>query len=86
MKVRAQREVWKDNLLSRRRQVSTAAMRHFGSHANRFPERGVRMNRLADIDRVGAHLDRQRHLADHVASVRADHAATQDLPVAMGLR
>ena len=41
------------------------------------------MNRLADIDRVGAHLDGKGHLADHVAGVRADDAAAQNFPVAV---
>ena len=41
-------------------------------------ERRMRMDRLADVDRVGAHLDRQRDLADHVAGVRADDAAADD--------
>ena len=34
------------------------------------------MDGLADVDRVGTHLDRQRDLADHVAGMRADDAAT----------
>ena len=33
---------------------------------------------VADVDRIAAHLDRQRHLADHVAGMRADNAATED--------
>ena len=36
------------------------------------------MDGLADVDRVGAHLDRQRDLADQVAGVRADDAAADD--------
>jgi thioredoxin reductase len=35
----------------------------------------MRMDRAADVDRVRAHLDRQRDLADQVARVRADDAA-----------
>ncbi len=36
------------------------------------------MNRLADIDRVGAHLDRQGNFTDHVACMCADDTATDD--------
>ena len=60
-------------------------MRHFRRHADALAQRGMRMDRLADIDRVGAHLDRQRHFADHVAGVCADHAAAHDLAVAVRL-
>ena len=57
-------------------------MRHLRCHADGLPERGMRMNRLADVDGICAHLDRQRNLADHVAGMRADHAAAQDFAVA----
>src|SRR5664279_5720730 len=63
---------------SRRRQVGAGPLERFGSEADRFAQRRVRMDRLADVDRVGAHLDRQRDLADHVAGVRADDAAADD--------
>ena len=61
-------------------------MRHFRRHADALAQRGMRMNRLADIDRVSAHLDGQRHFADHVARMRADHAAAQNLAVAVRFR
>ena len=61
-------------------------MRHFRRHANALTQRGVGMDGLADVDGVGAHLDRQGNLANHVASVCADHAAAQDFSVAVGLR
>ena len=32
-------------------------------------QRRMRVDRLADIDAVGAHLDRQRDFADHVAEM-----------------
>ena len=57
-------------------------MRHLSGHADTFTQRGVRMNRLADIHRICAHLDGQRDLANHVAGVRADNAAAEDLAVA----
>ena len=47
--------------------------------------RGYDGNRLPDVHRVRAHLDRQRDLADHVARVRADDATAEDLAVAMRL-
>ena len=59
-------------------------MRHLSRHADAFAQRGVRVDRLAYIDGISAHLDGQRHFADHVAGVGADHAAAQDLSVAMG--
>jgi len=40
---------------------------------------------FADVHSVCAHLDGQSDLANHVARVRADHAAAQDLAVAAGL-
>jgi hypothetical protein len=40
---------------------------------------------LADVHGVGAHLDGQGDLADHVARVGADDAAAQDLAVAVRL-
>ena len=60
-------------------------MRHFRRHTDAFPQRRMRMNRLADVHRVRTHLNRQGNLADHVARMRADHAAAQDLAVAVGL-
>ena len=70
-------------LFARRRQIGAAPMRHFRRHADALAQRGMRVNRLADIDRVGAHFYRQGDLADHVAGVGADHAAAQDLAVAV---
>ena len=60
-------------------------MRNLRRHADGFPKRGVRVDGLADIHRVRAHLDRQRNLANHVARMRANHAAAQDLAVAVCL-
>ena len=60
-------------------------MRHFRRHADGLTQRGVRMNRLADVDGVGPHLNRQRNLTNHVARMGADHAAAQDFAVAVGL-
>jgi len=68
-------------LLLARRQVRTRAMRHFRRHANTLAQRGVRVNRLADVQGVCAHLNRQRDLANHVTRVRAHH---HHLPVRHG--
>ena len=59
-------------------------MRHLCRHANALAQRGMRVNRLADIHRVGGHPDSPRDLNDHVAVMRADHAAAQNAAVAMG--
>ncbi len=60
-------------------------MRHLGRHANAFAQRRMRVDGLADVHGVGAHLNRQRDLADHVARMGSDHAAAQNLAVAVGL-
>ena len=59
-------------------------MRHLRRHAYAFAQRRMRMDGLADVYRISAHLDGQRNLANHVARMRADHAAAQDLAVAVG--
>ena len=59
-------------------------MRHLRRHADAFAQRRVWVDGFADVRRVGAHLDGQSDLANHVARVRADHAAAQVLAVAGG--
>jgi hypothetical protein len=54
--------------LAHRRQVGAAAVRHFGGHAHRLAQGRVGVDGLADVGRVGAHLDGQADLADHVAA------------------
>src|SRR5450830_649010 len=49
-------------LLACRRQVGAAAVGGFGAQADAFAQRGVRVDGLADVDLVGAHLDGQGHL------------------------
>ena len=56
-------------------------MRHLRRHADALTQRRMRMNRLADIHRIRTHLNRLRHCANHVASVRVDDAAAKDLAV-----
>jgi len=60
-------------------------MRHLSRHANALAQRGVGVNSLADVHGVGAHLDGQADFANHVACMRANHAAAQDLAVAVRL-
>ena len=60
-------------------------MRNLRRHAHALAQGRVRMDGLADVHRVGAHFNGQRNLANHVAGVRADNAATEDLAVAMCL-
>ncbi len=60
-------------------------MRHFRRHADGFSKGWVRVNRLADIHCVRAHLNRQRNLADHVAGMRADDATAEDLGAAIAM-
>ena len=69
-------------LLAPRRHIRATAMRHFRRHADALTQRRVRVNGLADVDGIGAHLNRQGNLANHVARMGADHAAAQNLAVA----
>ena len=59
-------------------------MRHLRRHADALAQRGVRVNGLADVHRIRAHFYSERNLTNHVARVRADHAAAQVLAVAGG--
>ena len=59
-------------------------MRHLRRHANAFAQRRVRMNSLANVHSVCAHLNGQSDLANHVARVCADHATAEDFAVAVG--
>ncbi len=72
-------------LLLARRQIRAATVRHFCRHADAFAQRGVWVDGFADVHCVCAHLDGQSDLANHVARMRAHHAAAQDLAVAVGL-
>ena len=65
-------------LLALRRQVGAGTVRHLGGHADAFAQRRVRVDGLADVHVVRPHLDGQRDLANHVAGMGADNAATED--------
>ena len=58
-------------------------MRHLRRHANAFTQRGVQVDGFADVYGVCAHLYGQGDFADHVACVRAYHAAW-DFAVSVG--
>ncbi len=58
-------------------------MRHLGRHAYALAQRRVRVNRLANVHRVGTHLYGQSNFADQVACIGPDDAATQNLAVAV---
>src|SRR5438093_3063344 len=65
-------------LLLLRRQIGAIAFEDLGRHADRFAERRMRVDGLADVSRLAAHLDREADLADQVAGVGADDAAADD--------
>ena len=48
-------------LLLHRRQVRAHAFGHFRGHADRFTQRGVRVDGLGDVDHVRAHFHGQGH-------------------------
>ena len=64
--------------LRTRRQVGADALERFRGQSDRLAECRMRMNRLADVDRIGAHFHREREFADQVAGMRADDAAADD--------
>jgi hypothetical protein len=63
---------------TRRRQVRAGALGDFRGHADGFAKGRVRMDGAADVDRVGAHFDREGDFADQVTGVGADDATTDD--------
>src|SRR4249919_2815817 len=46
-------------LLLLRRQVGAVPFEHFRRHADRLAQRRMRVDRLADVGRLAAHLDRE---------------------------
>src|SRR5689334_1959424 len=69
--------------LLHRRQIGAYAFEYFRRHADGFRERRVRMNGLANVDRIAAHLNRKAHFADQVARMRAHDAAAKEPMVAL---
>ena len=66
--------------------MRAATVRHFRRHADALTQRRMGVNGLADVHRIGTHLDGQCHLSNHVTRMRANHAAAQNLAMAVRLR
>ena len=60
--------------LLRRDQIGDRALEHLGREVDRLRQRRVGVDRVAQIDRIDAHLDRQRRLGDQVARIGANDA------------
>src|SRR5690606_28947824 len=65
-------------------QVGDRALVDLGAQPHRFTEGRMRVDGVADVGRLGAHLDGQGDLGDELAGVDPDDAATHD-PVAFGV-
>src|SRR5690606_25207303 len=63
--------------------VGDGAFEVLGAQAARLREGRVRVDGVADVGRLRAHLDRQRDLGDELAGMHADDAAADD---AAGIR
>ena len=61
-------------------------MRHFRSHADALTQSRMWANRLANVHSIRTHLHGQGDFSNHVAYMRANHVAAEDLAVAVGLR
>ena len=59
------------------RQIGAHAFEHFRRHADQFAQCRMRMDGLADVDRIASHLDGEANLADQVARMGADDAAAE---------
>src|SRR5690606_31797331 len=64
-------------------EVGDGAFEDLGAQADRLGEGRVRVDGVADVGRLRAHLDRQRDLGDELAGMHADDAAADD---AAGIR
>src|SRR5438128_751759 len=53
-------------------------LKDFRRHSDGLAECRVRVNGLADVGRLAAHLDRKADFADEVPCMRADDAAADD--------
>src|SRR4029077_2960579 len=70
-------------LLLLRRQIGTYAFEQFGRHADRFAQCGMRVDGLADVDRIASHLHGEADLADQVARMGADDAAAEQAVIGL---
>src|SRR3546814_3618433 len=66
------------SFLLRHVQVGDGAVVDLGGHAHRLAEGGMRVDGVADVGDLAAHLDRQCGLGDQVAGVHADDAGSND--------
>src|SRR5690606_33869177 len=64
-------------------EVGDGAFEDLGAQADRLRDGRVRVDGVADVGRLRAHLDRQRDLGDELAGMHADDAAADD---AAGIR
>src|ERR1700719_1237202 len=60
------------SFLARGRQIGAHTLEELRAEPDRLAQCRMRMDRTPDVDGVGAHLDRERDLADQVPGVRAD--------------
>ena len=58
-------------------QIGQGAVEGFGGKGDGFRQGRMRMNRQADIGRVSAHLDGQRHFGNQIAGAGADDACAE---------
>ena len=68
-----------ESVLAQWWQIRATAMRYFSRHACALAQRGVRVNRLANIDCLCTHFNRQRNFANHVACVGLGAVVKQQL-------
>src|SRR4029077_7651981 len=59
------------------REIRAHALEHFRRHADGFTQSRVRMDSLADVDRIASHLHGEADLAAHAARMGADDAAAE---------
>src|SRR4051794_37217426 len=65
------------------RQIGAHALEHFRRHADRFAQCGMRVDGLADVDRIASHLHGEADLADQVARMGTDDAAAEQAVVGL---
>src|SRR5436190_22957136 len=65
------------------RQIGAHALEHFRRHADRFAQCRMRVDGLADVDRIASHLHGEADLADQVARMGADDAAAEQAVIGL---
>src|SRR5438128_211723 len=69
---------WAFGAFLRHVEIGDRPLVRFRGQPHRLGEGGMRVDGLADVDRVGAHLDGQGRLGDEVAGVGADDPGADD--------